>query len=125
MEQDREVAIRLGDEGACNVIKEFLAAEVIARRPAYSPLFDNLEDALLHFVVRFCRQSLAKSTSNVENIERICDKELDLLLPLVQSMAEHMNHSGVSMWGCWMFAVLASDSPERQIMLSESGAAMV
>lgn len=46
-------------------------------------------------------------------------------MPLVQLMAEHMNHAGVSQWGCWLFAVLSSDSTDRQKLLDSCGATMV
>ena len=125
VEADQQVQADVGNTDIYEVLQEFLNANVIARRPAHSPHYDDLTEALLYFIVRLCRRGIPKNTSNVDNIERLCDKELGLVMPLVQLMAEHMNHHGVSQWGCWLFAVLSSDSTDRQKLLDSCGATMV
>ena len=125
MESDEQTQTDVGNTDIYQILQEFLEANVIARRPAHSPHYDDLTEAILYFIVRLCRRGLLKNTSNIDNIERICDKELGLVMPLVQLMAEHMNHYGVSQWGCWLFAVLSSDSTDRQKLLDSCGATMV
>lgn len=116
---------QLGDaQGLCRILKRFLDAGVIAPRPLYTVYYDRVCGAFLRFVVRLARRTLAKSTANMDFIGALCDHDLGILLPIVKVMAEHMT-SDVCHWGCWLFAVLASDSTDRQLLLDSVGAPIV
>jgi hypothetical protein len=93
-EESHEAQEELRERKVFNVIKDFIDADIIAKRPAYSPYYDQLSEALLLLVVRLARRGMDKSTANVQNIEIICSSELGIILPLVQIMAEHMNSTG-------------------------------
>ena len=135
----------LRELGVFEILKEFLVADVIARRPVHHPTYDHLCEAFLLLIARLGRRTMDKTTTNLSNIEKVfvadslqqqttMSDEGDndtrrtehiLLLHLVQLMAEHMNSANVAANGCWMFAVLSSDSTERQTLLDAYGATMI
>ena len=58
----------LRGKGIFQVIQAFIEADVIAKRPHHSILFDELAEALLLLVVRLARRKTDKSTANLKNI---------------------------------------------------------
>ena len=115
-EESPERQTSIGENSIFEIIKSLISLELVTTSKQC--------ECLLLLAVRLARRTMEKSTANRFNISRLCEE--DLLHPLIELIAKNIAGDPlVSRWGCWLFAVLSSDSTENQLKLDAAGATIV
>ena len=121
-EVSAETTKKEGGKEAKEALQAALAASAMQHLGVFSLIEKSkLVEQSLWLLVRLCRRTLDKSTSCVATCD-LLEKTPFALGICIQAANEYQAEKGVGEAVCWLCMVLASDSEERQYLLTAVGA---